>query len=260
MLFTGFADLESIIAAINQGHVYQFLKKPWQPEELETAVRQAAVEYDRLIAEADGERERLQPVIDDLQTRVDGAGGRGPAARRDAPAALTARRPDRTTRPRRANPDRIVMSSDVATPRPTPDDPTAGRAGARHTLLIVDDEVDVLESLRHLFHRAYRVLTAERRRPGASRSSSREDVHLILSDQRMPGMSGDVFLSHARQRPARRDPDALHRLRRHPGRHQRRQRRAHLPLHPQALGRRSSSKASSARPPSSTSCSPSGSG
>jgi response regulator RpfG family c-di-GMP phosphodiesterase len=42
MLFTGYADLESIIAAINQGHVYQFLKKPWQPEELQAAVRQAA--------------------------------------------------------------------------------------------------------------------------------------------------------------------------------------------------------------------------
>src|ERR1043166_6133237 len=35
MLFTGYADLESVIAAINQGHIYQFLKKPWQPEELE---------------------------------------------------------------------------------------------------------------------------------------------------------------------------------------------------------------------------------
>ena len=44
----GYADLESIIAAINQGHVYQFLKKPWQPEELIDAVHQAAEEYDRL--------------------------------------------------------------------------------------------------------------------------------------------------------------------------------------------------------------------
>jgi response regulator RpfG family c-di-GMP phosphodiesterase len=44
MLFTGFADIESIIAAINQGHVYQFLKKPWQPEELEAAVRQAQID------------------------------------------------------------------------------------------------------------------------------------------------------------------------------------------------------------------------
>src|SRR5271166_4564165 len=58
MLFTGFADLESIIAAINQGHIYGFLKKPWQPEELEAAVRLAAVEYDRL-AEAAREREHL---------------------------------------------------------------------------------------------------------------------------------------------------------------------------------------------------------
>ncbi|MBM4070518.1 MAG: response regulator [Planctomycetes bacterium] len=49
MLFTGYADLESIIAAINQGHIYKFLKKPWQPEELEAAVREAAAEYDRIV-------------------------------------------------------------------------------------------------------------------------------------------------------------------------------------------------------------------
>ena len=49
MLFTGYADLEAIIAAINQGHVYKFLKKPWQPEELEAAVHEAAAEYDRII-------------------------------------------------------------------------------------------------------------------------------------------------------------------------------------------------------------------
>jgi response regulator RpfG family c-di-GMP phosphodiesterase len=69
MLFTGFADLESIVAAINQGHVYQFLKKPWQPEELEGAVRQAAAEYERLGRDAE-ERERLQLVVQDLLTRV----------------------------------------------------------------------------------------------------------------------------------------------------------------------------------------------
>jgi DNA-binding NtrC family response regulator len=69
MLFTGFADLESIVAAINQGHVYQFLKKPWQPEELEGAVRQAAAEYERLNADAE-ERERLKLVVQDLLMRV----------------------------------------------------------------------------------------------------------------------------------------------------------------------------------------------
>jgi len=69
MLFTGFADLESVISAINHAHVYRFLKKPWQPEELEGAVRQAALEYERLSRAAE-ERERLLSRVDDLQTRV----------------------------------------------------------------------------------------------------------------------------------------------------------------------------------------------
>jgi response regulator RpfG family c-di-GMP phosphodiesterase len=69
MLFTGFADLESIIAAINQGHIYQFMKKPWQPEELIAAVRQAAVEFDRLEAMAH-EREHLAAEVTELKQRV----------------------------------------------------------------------------------------------------------------------------------------------------------------------------------------------
>jgi signal transduction histidine kinase len=68
----------------------------------------------------------------------------------------------------------------------------------RHTLLVVDDEVDVLESLRHLFHRQYRVLTASSASE-ALELLGQHDVHLILSDQRMPGTSGDVFLSQARK-------------------------------------------------------------
>ena len=53
MLFTGYADLESIIQAINQGHIFKFLKKPWQPEELEHAVRDAAAEYERLVTQVE---------------------------------------------------------------------------------------------------------------------------------------------------------------------------------------------------------------
>ncbi|OJW23913.1 MAG: hybrid sensor histidine kinase/response regulator [Planctomycetales bacterium 71-10] len=77
----------------------------------------------------------------------------------------------------------------------------------RHTLLIVDDEVDVLESLRHQFHRAYRVLTAPNAREALGLMASNE-VHLILSDQRMPGMSGDVLLAEARKL----QPDAIRML------------------------------------------------
>jgi response regulator RpfG family c-di-GMP phosphodiesterase len=69
MLFTGYADLEAVVAAINQGHVFQFLKKPWQPEELEKAVREAAAEYDRMVEQAD-ELERLRQELHALRERV----------------------------------------------------------------------------------------------------------------------------------------------------------------------------------------------
>jgi response regulator RpfG family c-di-GMP phosphodiesterase len=69
MLFTGYADLESIIAAINQGHIFQFLKKPWRAEELEAAVREAVVEYERLVSQAE-EIEHLQEEVRLLQRRV----------------------------------------------------------------------------------------------------------------------------------------------------------------------------------------------
>lgn len=70
----------------------------------------------------------------------------------------------------------------------------------RHTLLIVDDEPDVLDSLRHLFHRSYNVRTANSAREGLELlQRERDAVHLILSDQRMPGMTGDEFLARSRE-------------------------------------------------------------
>ena len=102
------------------------------------------------------------------------------------------------------------MNPSVETPRPSTrtgrSEPSAGPE-RRHSLLIVDDEVDVCESLRHLFHRSYRVLTANAG-DAALEILSRNEVHLILSDQRMPGMPGDIFLRRARQLR----PDAIRML------------------------------------------------
>jgi signal transduction histidine kinase len=73
-----------------------------------------------------------------------------------------------------------------------------GTERRRQTLLIVDDEVDVLESLRHQFHRNYRVLTSNSG-PAAIDLLEHNDVEVLLSDQRMPGMPGDVLLRKARE-------------------------------------------------------------
>ncbi|MGA7934841.1 MAG: response regulator [Kovacikia sp.] len=62
-------------------------------------------------------------------------------------------------------------------------------------LLVVDDEPDNLDLLYRTFHRDFRVLKAENG-PTALDILSREgDVAVIISDQRMPYMSGTEFLS-----------------------------------------------------------------
>ena len=42
IILTGFADSEATIKAINDGHIYGYINKPWEPDELKTIVRRAA--------------------------------------------------------------------------------------------------------------------------------------------------------------------------------------------------------------------------
>ncbi|MCB2220427.1 MAG: histidine kinase [Bacteroidetes bacterium] len=61
------------------------------------------------------------------------------------------------------------------------------------TILYVDDEVNNLISFRATFRREYKVLTAQDGPEGLQVLTDNE-VHLVLSDQRMPGMTGVEFL------------------------------------------------------------------
>ncbi len=75
-------------------------------------------------------------------------------------------------------------------------------------VLVVDDEEKILASLqRSLRREGYRLLIAEGARP-ALRQLRNEHVDLIVSDHRMPGMSGLELLSHA----ARLQPKAIRML------------------------------------------------
>src|SRR5437773_3244681 len=49
LLSTGYADIKAVIDAINQGSVYRYITKPWNPDELQTIIRQAAEQYDLLV-------------------------------------------------------------------------------------------------------------------------------------------------------------------------------------------------------------------
>ena len=50
LLFTGYADIRAVVDAINEGNVYRYITKPWDPDELMTIIRDACAHYD-LVAE-----------------------------------------------------------------------------------------------------------------------------------------------------------------------------------------------------------------
>jgi response regulator RpfG family c-di-GMP phosphodiesterase len=60
LIFTGYADLQALIDAINQGNVFRYICKPWDPEDLIASLREAGEAYDQIV-----ERNRL---LEELRT------------------------------------------------------------------------------------------------------------------------------------------------------------------------------------------------
>lgn len=80
LLLTGYADIQAVIAAINDGNVYRYITKPWDPLELDTIVREAF--------------ERFQLIVDNRKLMID---------LREANISLEQRVADRTTELEEAN-------------------------------------------------------------------------------------------------------------------------------------------------------------
>ena len=67
-------------------------------------------------------------------------------------------------------------------------------------LLLVDDEENILRSLKRTLRRdGYNIYTADGGAKGLE-ILDQQDIGVIVSDQRMPGMIGAEFLSKARER------------------------------------------------------------
>ncbi len=69
---------------------------------------------------------------------------------------------------------------------------------SKHCLLVVDDEPDLVQSVVDLLRFEYRVLGATRATEGL-KIMEREQVHIVMTDQRMPEMNGVEFLKCLRQ-------------------------------------------------------------
>ena len=46
MMLTGYADLPALVKAINEGRIYRYIPKPWEPDELRLNVKRALEAYD----------------------------------------------------------------------------------------------------------------------------------------------------------------------------------------------------------------------
>ena len=74
MILTGFADMDAIIEAINDGHVYAYITKPWEPDHLKQVMKQAVkhyeltVENERLLTDLKHANVYLEAVMDQLDT------------------------------------------------------------------------------------------------------------------------------------------------------------------------------------------------
>lgn len=66
-------------------------------------------------------------------------------------------------------------------------------------VLVVDDEPEILVALTDLLEETYTVLSASSGEQGLKLLEQQPDVAVIISDQRMPNMTGDAFLAQARQ-------------------------------------------------------------
>jgi DNA-binding NtrC family response regulator len=87
MIFTGYADIKAVIDAINRGHIYRYLTKPWDPDELRAVLHQACGHYEQI-----AERQRLLADVRDYVAKgLAPAEGRDPEQWAEAGRALLVR-------------------------------------------------------------------------------------------------------------------------------------------------------------------------
>ena len=68
LLFTGYADISAVIQAINQGNVYRYIAKPWDPDELQTIIREACERHDLIV-----QRKELLEQLEEKNAELEAA-------------------------------------------------------------------------------------------------------------------------------------------------------------------------------------------
>jgi len=76
ILITGYSDIEAIIQAINEGQIFYYINKPWEPDDLRIIISRAAEQYrlvqenQRLMKELEAANQRLEAENVSLHEQV----------------------------------------------------------------------------------------------------------------------------------------------------------------------------------------------
>lgn len=65
VILTGFSDPDEVLRAVDRGHIYAYLAKPWEPLELRLTITQAATHY-KLVQELNLERLHFQQLMNNI--------------------------------------------------------------------------------------------------------------------------------------------------------------------------------------------------
>jgi signal transduction histidine kinase len=69
LILTGYSDIEAVIGAINDGQVFRYVTKPWNPDELETIIKEAFEKFE-LITKNRKLMHSLQDANENLEMKV----------------------------------------------------------------------------------------------------------------------------------------------------------------------------------------------
>ena len=70
MIITGYSDIQALIEAVNNGHIWHYITKPWDPDELQISLRRAIDNY-LLLQENRRLMDELQRKNDELAGKVE---------------------------------------------------------------------------------------------------------------------------------------------------------------------------------------------
>ncbi|HEX9641799.1 MAG TPA: GAF domain-containing protein, partial [Candidatus Krumholzibacteria bacterium] len=69
LMITGYADLEAVISAVNNGHIFGYISKPWDPAGLKLSIFKAS-DHHRLLRELAEEKRLFQNLMDNIPDAI----------------------------------------------------------------------------------------------------------------------------------------------------------------------------------------------